>query len=267
MRRLAPPLLSIGCAVLCGCLPWAGLATDGSGSVGTVSRGLLASPRQLPLEGPGYRFYRTGARRYGTPELTGLLERSARRVESAHPGSKVLIGELSAREGGYISGHRSHRSGRDVDLAFFVTGPDGRPVGGTPLAHYDRFGVAVRGKQVCRFDARRNWALVEALLADEETAVQWIFVSRGLKALLLEWGLSHGADLTLIDRAASVLHQPSGGLPHDDHFHVRVYCGAGASAGRCRDVGPRWPWIGSPGGRRSAVRGDRDLLALALDGL
>jgi penicillin-insensitive murein endopeptidase len=255
-------------AAVCGCLPWAALLPGASGSIGTASNGLLAAPDHLPAVGETFRYYRAGDRRYGTPELVGLVRRAADRVAAQHPGSVLLVGDLSGPHGGVISEHGSHRSGRDVDLAFFLTDPAGRPVRGTPLPRLDRFGVGLRGRSSLRFDTARNWSLVEALLADPQAAVQWIFVSRGLKALLLDFALDRGGDLETARRAAEVLHQPGDSPPHDDHFHVRIYCPAGQGSGPCRDLGPVWPWI-EPPARAKATGGysDEELVDLALDGL
>ena len=39
-----------------------------------------------------------------------------------------------------------------------------------------------------------------------------------------------------------VLHQPRRAHPHDDHFHIRIGCGAEQRALGCQDRGPIWPW-------------------------
>jgi len=251
-----------------GCLPWKALLPGGAGSIGTTSSGLLAEPDHLEARGESFRYYRAGDRRYGTPELVGLIARVADRVAAARPGSVLLVGDLSSRTGGWISEHGSHRSGRDVDLAFYVTDPAGRPRVGTPLARFDRFGVAVRKQRAVRFDAERNWLAVEALLGDDRAPVQWVFVSRGLKSLMMRWALVRGRDVETIQRAASVLHQPTDGLPHDDHFHVRIYCPRGEDGQLCVDRGPRWPWVEQRAASSPAdALSDEELLKLATDGL
>jgi len=125
-------------------------------------------------------------------------------------------------------------------------------------------GVREDGKAV-RLDAARNWALVEALVDDAQAEVQWIFASRGVKTVLLEWALDHGRDVELIRRALKVLHQPADAAPHDDHFHVRVYCPGGGAGAMCEDRGRRWEWLPEPAG--GATAGDDALMRLALDGL
>ena len=36
------------------------------------------------------------------------------------------------------------------------------------------------------------------------------------------------------------MHQPGGAPPHDDHFHVRVYCSRTDRFHGCEDGGPVW---------------------------
>lgn len=262
-------LMTFGCCLAAGCLPWIAVRGDAAGSLGRVSAGMLAAGERLEQRGEHHRFYRAGARRHATPELAGLIRRSAAAVAAAHPGSVLLVGDISAEHGGFIGGHRSHRSGRDVDFAFFLSAPSGEPIAGFPLVRLDRLGAGIRNEATCRFDDARNWELVEALLTDVEVEVQWIFVSRGLKARLLDRALRTGREPWVIERAASVLHQPSDSGWHDDHFHVRIYCPTGAAGGLCRDTGPVWPWIsnGRVGTAEAAAIDDGKLLELAVEGL
>ncbi len=92
-----------------------------------------------------------------------------------------------------------------------------------------------------RFDARRNWAFVRALLSDPDAEVQWIFMQRSLAASLLREATAAGDDPALLARAAFIIHEPSDSEPHDDHMHVRFYCDPGDRRLGCADRGPvRW---------------------------
>jgi penicillin-insensitive murein DD-endopeptidase len=262
-------VLALPAALLGGCLPWVGPETGARGSIGTVSHGLLLEPERLPREGEDYVFYKRTSRRWGIPELISLVRRTARRVGERHPGSRLMLGDLSAGRGGFVGGHRSHRSGRDVDIGFFTTNTAGTGGSSAPLVAFDRFGVGSRRGEPQRFDDARNWAVVEALLTDPEADVQWIFVSRGLEARLLSWALGRDRDPRIVERAASVLHQPSDSAPHDDHFHLRIYCPTPGPAA-CRDLGPVWPWVAKRRERRFSgeTRWQReDLVRLGLEGI
>lgn len=253
---------ALGCA---GCLPWMGVLYPVFGSFGTTSLGLLSGAETLPLQGDHFLRYHASQKAFAVPQLTRALVRCADKVAAEHPDATLLIGDLSAPRGGFLPGHRSHRSGRDVDIAFYASDAVGTPIKAVPLIHFDRFGVGLSNRHVRRFDTPRNWALVEALLNDAEIEVQWIFVSAGLKALLLDWALKNNRDLETVEKAASVLRQPGDSAPHDDHFHVRIYCPQDSSGHLCLDVDPIWPWI-SPA-PLPPIPSDEVLLHAALDGL
>src|SRR5256885_2299599 len=80
-----------------------------------------------------------------------------------------------------------------------------------------------------------SWILVRALLSDPAVDVQYLFISEGLKQLLLDHAEAIKEPTELIERARLVLHQPVGALPHDDHLHLRIYCPAGDRILGCKD--------------------------------
>lgn len=217
-------------------------------SHGDTAGGWLENGVSLADQGVGYVRARPGeSTRYGLPRLVSALERAAASVDAAFPGGEPLrVGDLSAPFGGRHHRHRSHRSGRDMDLILYATDLDGQSVRGRGWVAYDRHGVGVesetRGGGIQLFDDARNWHLVRTLLLDEEAQVQWIFVSRGLKARLLRYAAAHEPNPEALFRAAWALHQPRRGNPHADHFHVRIACGATQRALDCRDRGPMWSW-------------------------
>lgn len=225
--------------------------SDQTVSHGMTNHGVLLGGVALPDRGPGYVRARPGeTTRYGTPELVGTLERAAATVATRFPGGAPLrVGDLSGPGGGRHHRHGSHRTGRDADILFYVTDAHGRSVASTGFVRFHRFGFATvpsgapRAGERVVFDDARNWALVRALLMDEQAPVQWIFCSNGVKARLLRHAASHDASPEALFRASWVLHEPRGALPHDDHFHVRVACTARQRASGCLERGPIWPWI------------------------
>jgi penicillin-insensitive murein endopeptidase len=233
-----------------GCAPPYG-SSDESYSFGTTSNGVLVRGVPLPERGPGYVRARPGeATRAGTAQLVGALSRAAAAVEAAHPGGAPLrIGDLSSPHGGQHPRHGSHRAGRDADVIFYATDAAGTPTRGRGWLAYDRFGTARepddggRRGRVFFFDDARNWAFVRALLLDPQARVQWLFVSNGVKARLLRYAALHEPNRTATYRAREVLHQPSRGNPHADHFHVRLACDTRERRLGCRDWGPEWPWL------------------------
>jgi murein endopeptidase len=185
----------------------------------------------LPQEGDGYLIPPKWAERglrYGTPELVGLIERAARTVQDEVPGAVLYVADLSLRTGAFTQWHRSHRNGCDADLIFFATDDDGEPEPEPrAMSRYDAEGVAWAtdedGQPVrLHFDTERNWALVKALLADDEAHIARIFISWPLRARLLEYAASQDEEPTLVARAAEVLAQPGDSEAHDDHMHIRI---------------------------------------------
>ncbi len=221
-----------------------GTRSVGLAHQGRLLRGVRAEETRFLRHTPEYA--RAG-RFFGTWELVQLLHRAAYRVSRRLPGAQLSIGELSAPRGGRIPGHRSHQAGRDVDIAFYMTDARGRPFSPWAFAGFDANGVGTGPNQMLRFDDARNWELVAKLVADGDARVQYIFVARHLRARLLAEGRRRRAAPSVLRRAAAVMAQPSTGHPHDNHFHVRIYC-APADRPRCLDEGPRHPWY--PGGRR-----------------
>jgi penicillin-insensitive murein endopeptidase len=178
---------------------------------------------------------------YGAWQLVQLLERAAHGVAQRAPGARLSVGELSAREGGNLPGHASHENGRDADVGFYMLDGAGRPYDAFAFANFDDRGRGVRPNQGLRFDVARNWELIARLVSDGEARVQYVFVSPGLRWLLLDHGRRVKAAPRLLERAARVMVPPSERHPHGNHFHVRVYCGPHERP-KCEDEAPYWPW-------------------------
>lgn len=220
-------------------------------SIGYANGGYLLSGVPLPESGPGYLRAKTGEdTRWGAPVLRDAIERAAAKVARELPGgAPLIVGDISARFGGLHSRHGSHQTGRDVDVLFYLTDIDGRPRRGSGFYAFDELGASVVANKtapsgaVALFDTARNWTFVRELLLDERAPAQWIFCADGIKARLLAYALRHERDPRALLRAAYVLHQPSSGNPHRDHFHVRIACTGLERAVGCQDAGPTWPWI------------------------
>ena len=214
-------------------------------SIGTSDRGYLREAVPLPDRGAGYERLRPSeSSRYGTATLVHAIERAARAVDEAFPGGYPLrIGDLSAPHGGAHPRHRSHRSGRDVDLLFFVRDAGGLPTRNNGWMRFDRFGLSQMNGRAHHFDEARNWHLVRTLVMDAEARVKWLFCSNALKARLLRYAARHEGSPQAVLRASWVLHQPSRGDAHDDHFHVRVGCSQAERHLGCREQAPHWPWL------------------------
>lgn len=205
---------------------------------GRLLRGVKVSPtahlRHVPEYVPTGHFF-------GAFQLVQLLHRAAQRVSVRLPGARLSVGELSAEGGGNLAGHASHESGRDVDLGFYMLDGREKPYHGFAFASFDGRGRGRAPNQGLRFDVARNWELVARLVTDGEARVQYIFVSESLRALLLQYAEQQAVAKVVRDRVARVMVRPPDRHPHDNHFHVRVYCGPHERP-KCQDEAPYWPW-------------------------
>lgn len=261
------------------------LAFDGtSASIGSPANGTLRSPARLPTKGDGYVIgepWRLRESNHGSDELVAAVVRAARAVGRSYPGSVAAVGDLSRASGGGSAEHRSHQSGRDVDVFYYAVKPSGAPVPpGNAMIHYDRAGRSAawsppQGTSApatpvpdVRFDARRNWKFVRALLTDPGVEVQWIFVQKDLAARLLQQGRAEGEDPELLARAVAIVRQPSDSEPHDDHMHIRIYCDPDDRGQGCVDKGPprwwkkSWKYMRPPFGRGDGDRSGAALLQI-----
>jgi penicillin-insensitive murein endopeptidase len=94
-----------------------------------------------------------------------------------------------------------------------------------------------------RLDVARQWLLVKKLVTDPELGVQFLFISKPLEALLMDYARARGESLELQDRAQTVMLQPRDSLPHDDHLHLRVACSPDEARAGCSGGGPYWEWL------------------------
>jgi penicillin-insensitive murein endopeptidase len=215
------------------------------GSIGLPYRGCLSAATLVPERGPGYAFLRHDDRHYATPGFSAAIERAAAKVEEERPGGTLVVGDLSAKHGGHLLPHLSHRSGHDADLVLYALTPDGAPVPAPGFIHYGPDGLgwdASRGRFL-RFDVEREWLLVKALLEDPDARIEWMFANHVIEALLVEWAEARGEPADTILRAELVLLEPHPGGPHDDHIHVRAACSPEEEAQGCETGGPLRPWL------------------------
>jgi penicillin-insensitive murein DD-endopeptidase len=246
--RTRAALVLYGALTAAGCIGCpTPLAPQLAGSVGAPHSGVLTDAVELPVAGPGYvRFRPHGGYYWGHPGLVRLIETVAATLAAQAPaGPPLVVGDLSAREGGKIERHHSHRTGRDVDLLWFVTTLDGAPVkspGFVPVGS-DGLASVVGTDEYVRLDVQRQWALFKALLQSDASNVQWLFVSRDVEALLVDYARSRGEAPDLVWRAETTMLQPGDSASHDDHAHLRVACSGEDAVHGCIGGGPRWEWL------------------------
>lgn len=185
----------------------------GAESVGSPNGGRLWRGAQLP-ESPHYTLGIPHLA-YGSTNTIALIQygfETFRRRTGF--GGKVLVTSLSRPRGGYFPPHKSHQSGRDVDVAL-VAFP----------------GFRTRRKPTNgRVDWGATWALMRAMI--DTGQVQYIFLSYHLQRHLYRAARLMGETPERLseliqyprafgDKRGLVRHSKG----HDRHFHVRFYCG------------------------------------------
>lgn len=199
-----------------------------SRSIGSPTDGHLLGGARLS-ESPYLRIvpvYTQGDARWGLEPLVGLVERAARNVRKLYPDAVLSVGHLSRSGGGEIDRHASHESGRDADIGFYVKNQQGRSIFADHFVPFRGDGTAASWPGA-QFDDAKNWALVASIVTDVGARVTHVFVTAPLRTRLLQYAEKAGAPLAVRTRAAELMMQPRGALPHDDHFHVRIGCPAG----------------------------------------
>lgn len=191
-------------------------------SVGAPNSGRLEHGMPMP-EGSFWKLRERRTRAFGaTNAIEAMVTAFTEYGRSFDDAPLVSVGEISARRGGKAAPHRSHRTGRDVDIGYILSE-------GMERERWQR-------ADANNFDVERNWALIRALVETGE--VQQIFISVRLQRLLrplAERELSE-AEFARYFRVPGderdmppILKHWDG---HRDHMHVRFRCGSGES--RCR---------------------------------
>ena len=197
-------------------------------SLGSPTDGKLVNGCHLP-DAPYMRVtpvYSHDDNRWALDSLVSLVDRAAKAVRKQHPDAVLSVGHFSKHNGGEIDRHASHESGRDADLGFYVKSSTGKALYADHFVPFVADGTAPTWPGA-HFDDAKNWSLVSAIAGDGQAHVTYIFVATPIRARLLAYAQKIGAPENIRNRAAQLMTQPHGSLPHDDHFHVRIACPSG----------------------------------------
>jgi LysM repeat protein len=189
-------------------------------SRGQVDDGGLVAPDRLP-ESRAYHVRRP-LRAFATAHLIAHTKRAVEAVHARGITAHVLaVGDLSDENGGPLEGHRTHQSGRDVDLGFYFVDK--------PRTYPAEFVEATKDN----LDADATWALLEALVrtADQPDGVELIYLDYEIQRLLYAAARRDG---WTAEQLAHVFEYPDGRKAkgrivrhrwnHHDHLHVRFRC-------------------------------------------
>ncbi len=195
---------------------WSEIPESTSESHGEPWDGSLTHAVQLARH-PSY-VIRDRGRAWGTLETTLWIEDAFDAVRDQFPRSpRVRVHDISRRRGGRMHGHRSHQSGRDVDISYYQRRcPQDTGCRMVPL-------------RPAHLDAERQWALFEAWL--RAGRAEKIFVDYSLQGVLYDAARRDGYSRSQLSRwfqyprgqnfpHGVIRHFPK----HRDHAHVRFVC-------------------------------------------
>lgn len=205
-------------------------------SKGTLRQGILEHPAELRApEGVGYYLAHPGrGTNYGNDRLVfglmvlGVLLREELGDEPHH---RLRIHDLSSKFGGKQERHINHQMGLDVDIPFFATDLDNKPMN-TVWTSYGTDGKSTDKKRM--FDVARNWLIIEGILRNEHFGnIRAILVADPLRQRLLTHAREKLAGISsqqeserkklevMIQQAEQLMRQPISS-PHDNHFHLSL---------------------------------------------
>jgi penicillin-insensitive murein endopeptidase len=191
--------------------------------VGRHAQGCLAGGVRLPETGPTWQAMRLGRNHHwGHPEMIAFIQRLSR--EAVKVGWRGLyVGDIGQARGGPVKGHASHQTGLDVDIWY-------TPATRLDLSRSDRERLsAIDVRAADQRHVNGNWTaahhrILAAAASDPRT--NRIFVTAPAK---LQMCADAGGDRRWLRKI-----RPWWG--HNDHFHVRLNCPAGAAG--CVDPEP-----------------------------
>ena len=186
-----------------------------SESVGPPNRGKLFNPVLLPRHA-GY-VIRDKGRAWGTAETVRWVKDAFDAVQSKFKHRKrVRVHDISDKDGGHLRDHKSHQSGRDVDISYYRKSCEG---GVCPFEN-------VRPRKL---DVKRQWALIHHWLKNDQAEV--IFIDYALQKPLYKYAKKRGASAAQLHRWFQYpdgKSEPVGIIrhfrKHADHLHVRFVC-------------------------------------------
>jgi penicillin-insensitive murein endopeptidase len=198
--------------------------------IGGYAKGCIAGAVALPPEGPTWQVMRPSRNRaWGHPLLVNVIERFAASLPEVNGWAGILVGDLGQPRGGpMVTGHASHQIGLDADI-WFLAMPERR----LSLAERENTPapsiVAADGNDVDRAVWNTGYRrVIEAMARTPELAR--MFVNPAIKRALCR----EVANSPAAERDWLRLVRPWWG--HDDHFHIRLTCPAGATL--CENQAP-----------------------------
>lgn len=194
------------------------MASLGPISVGAPNRGRLFNGVAMPKDERWKQNDPGNA--WGTQETVDSIIKAIEKVHTVHKETPAIyIGHLSSKSGGHLKPHKSHQSGRDVDLSYFYK--------------EDKGWYAVANDK--NLDRARTWTLVKAFIEDANS--EMILIDTSIQRLLMAYALESGEDKAFVERVFQVSGKSQSPLirharGHATHIHVRFFSPSAQTTGR-----------------------------------
>jgi penicillin-insensitive murein endopeptidase len=187
---------------------------------GFYAKGSLTNSSSFPLEGDGFiKILRPRQRWYATSDYVEMVEKATAEIHARFPeGERLQLGDIAAKDGGYISGHASHQNGLDGDLVYFRKNHFEQDPNDASGMH-ELF--VINGKISPNFDTDRVWLFINHIY-DTGRLVR-IFMDPVIKDALCEYA-KHIGDFN--SKGVQVLRHLRPLTNHQNHMHVRISCPA-----------------------------------------
>lgn len=193
-------------------------ASLGTLSIGRPNAGMLINAMQMP-KGPYWELL-DPSHAWGTKETIDALSAAITRVnEQFSDTAPIHIGHISGRQGGWLSPHKSHQAGRDVDVGYYYK-------------EHPRWFVRATRENL---DVARTWAFLKALITDAD--IDMIFMDTPIQKMVCDHAESVGEDPAFLDtvfqfRNKNVRPLVRWARGHDTHIHVRFFNPTAEELGR-----------------------------------
>lgn len=228
--QIGAAIVALTAGMLVG-IPWlrVGASDDEpSQSIGRLSDGRLVHGKAMPPWGAGYSTYSLLGATIGSQYAHGavrdtlLAAFAARDASSSSDKPRYVLGEIGARNGGAFHGHRTHQSGRSVDVFMPVRDANGARTT-LPTWPWQLFGYGweldARGEHAgLRIDFEELAAFLLALdraAHDRGITLERVIIAPEYVPLLL----ATPSGQRLGELAGKLTRRPVW-VRHDEHIHV-----------------------------------------------
>jgi len=200
-----------------------------SQAIGFYSKGELKFADKMASESTHHiKLFLPRNRGFGTLMLINIAMEASSILNANFPaGERVQFGDMSNKDGGFLSGHNSHQNGLDVDVSYMRM--DYREQDQFDIDGFDE-NFVIKNILSPNFDMERNLFIFKSLVSTNK--VNRIFVDQVIKNAICEHVIKIGQRELYRETLRRLRHWPN----HLNHFHLRLVCPSDSS--KCEEQTP-----------------------------